>query len=160
MDNIIFMSELNDASSNIQNVANTFSNSVDNITINSNTLTNLITNLPEKIYRNKKVIYPDWNSIICKSSFSPRDFTFNFDGAIYIRGWVRAEDRYKTMTVSSNNQSTSFKQKEYINGKEEMISDIAIPVYKGINYSISCGDNFTIHGRLIELQENMIERIE
>lgn len=159
MDNIIFMSELSEASFNIQNIANTFSNSVDNITINSNTLTNLVTNLPNKIYRNKKVIYPDWNSVIYSSSTHSKNFTFNFDGAIYIRGWVYAEDKYVSFSIS-NNLSTKFVQKEYINGKEELISNIAIPVYKGVNYSISCGDNFTIHGRLVELQENMIERIE
>jgi hypothetical protein len=159
MDNIIFMSELSDAASNIQNTANTFSNSVNNITTNSDILTNLVTNLPNKIYRNKKVIYPDWNSVIYKCPNSSTDLIFNFDGAIYIRGLSYKEDKYDYITVS-NNQSTHFSQREYINGTEELISNIAIPIYKGIKYNISCGDNFTIHGRLVELQENLIERIE
>lgn len=159
MDNIIFMSELNDASSNIQNVATTFSNSVDNITINSNTLTNLITNLPDKIYRNKKVIYPDWGSIIYESPTSDGYFTFNFDGAIYIHSWAYVEDGYESIYVG-NNQSIKFSQRQYITGTEEIISNIAIPVYKGIKYYISCGDNFTIHGRLVELQEGFIEGIK
>lgn len=157
MDNVIFMSELEKASSNIFDKAKNFSNSVNSIVNNSNTLTNLVTNLSNKIYPNKKVIVPDWNSIIYKSITSNEYFTFNFDGAIYIHAWVYKEDSYDSIYVS-NNQSISFNQREYINGREEMLSNIAIPVYKGIKYYISCGDNFTIHGRLVDLQDGLIER--
>lgn len=59
MDNVIFMSELEKASSNIFDKAKNFSNSVNSIVNNSNTLTNLVTNLSNKIYPNKKVIVPD-----------------------------------------------------------------------------------------------------
>lgn len=143
MDNIIFMSELDEHLNTIFDKTNTASNFSSNVFIYSSNLNNYFKNLEIQLYPSKaNVLYTESKQI---TNFIPK-----YNGAINFLTISSVSDSYVTVQVKKNNE-VIYIEEFYSNSNCSNWNTFSVPVEAGTKYQI-IGTNsrkiesFTIYG--------------